>query len=156
MIIAGTGHRPNKLGGYGVEAFNKLVKIAEDYIKSLDIKPTIISGMALGWDQALAQAAINMECNLIAYIPFEGQEAMWPKKSQTYYKYLLDKCNNKVYCSNPGYSARKMQKRNEDMVDNCDIVLALYDGTVGGTYNCIKYATKQKKEIVNLFGKLSN
>jgi hypothetical protein len=30
MIIAGTGHRPDKLGGYGDEVFNKLVSLAKN------------------------------------------------------------------------------------------------------------------------------
>ena len=59
MIVAGTGHRPNKLGGYNNESFLKLVNIAEDALKQMEVTE-VISGMALGWDMALAQAAINL------------------------------------------------------------------------------------------------
>ncbi len=38
-----------------------------------------------------------------------------------------------------------MQKRNEWMVDNCDMLVAVWDGTDGGTYNCIDYAKRMKK-----------
>lgn len=55
MILAVTGHRPNKLGGYSKQAYRKLVKIAEVNLKKLN-PDKVISGMALGWDQALAQA----------------------------------------------------------------------------------------------------
>jgi len=46
-----------------------------------------------------------------------------------------------------------MQTRNIWMVDNCDLVLALWDGSDGGTGNCIKYANKIGKPIVNLWDK---
>jgi hypothetical protein len=32
-------------------------------------------------------------------------------------------------------------------------VLAYWDGSSGGTANCIKYAEKKKKPIINLFEK---
>lgn len=153
MIVAGTGHRPSKLGGYSQEAFNKLVEIAEVYLMAN--RPTkVISGGALGWDQALAYAAFINEIPFIAAIPFEGQEILWPDKSKKFYNQLLDAATEVVYCSKPGYSAYKMQIRNEWMVDNCDIVLAMYDGTKGGTYNCIEYAKSKNKQIINLFDKL--
>ena len=34
------------------------------------------------------------------------------------------------------------------MVDNADKVIAVWDGSKGGTYNCVKYAEKQNKEII--------
>ncbi len=33
-----------------------------------------------------------------------------------------------------------MQVRNEYMVDRADLVLALWNGTPGGTGNCVRYA----------------
>ena len=45
-----------------------------------------------------------------------------------------------------------MQQRNELMVNDSDMVLALWDGeSAGGTWNCIQYAGKVEKEIVNLW-----
>jgi uncharacterized phage-like protein YoqJ len=38
-----------------------------------------------------------------------------------------------------------MQKRNEYIVDNSSLLLSLWDGTSGGTKNCLDYA--KKKEI---------
>lgn len=36
LVISATGHRPNKLGGYGNEAYNRLVKFAEKVGKPID------------------------------------------------------------------------------------------------------------------------
>lgn len=150
MIVAGTGHRPNKLGGYNNEAYLKLVDIAENWLK--DNRPSkVISGMAQGWDQALAQAAINLNIPFTAAIPFEGQESRWSEKGQKYYRNLLTKADSIVHVCEAGYEPYKMQVRNEWMVNHCDMVLAMWDGTQGGTHNCVKYAYAQKKKVVNLF-----
>lgn len=157
MIIAGTGHRPPKLGGYSLLALNHLANIAEDWLESHakdNGTPIIISGMALGWDQAIGYAARNLKFPLHAYIPFEGQELKWPKESQHYYEELLDYAQYKYIVSPGGYTAYKMQKRNEKMVQHSDLILAMYDGTQGGTANCIEYAQLKKKPIINLYDQL--
>jgi uncharacterized phage-like protein YoqJ len=152
MILAGTGHRPNKLGGYSTEAFGKLINIAKEYLSSN--KPDlIISGMAIGWDQALAVAAIELDIPFDAYVPFIGQEAMWPKHVKEYYKQLLSKARVVNYISDGGYTGLKMQLRNEAMVNDCDRILAMWDGSSGGTANCIKYAETKQRPIINLYNK---
>lgn len=150
MIIAGTGHRPTKLGGYGTEATSRVIRVAEAEL--LRIKPTqVITGMALGWDQALAYAAISLGIPFIAYIPFKGQELMWPHKSQTEYRHLLSMASMHVIISEGGYTSQKMQIRNEAMVDMCELVLALWDGSTGGTFNCIAYARKVGRPVANCY-----
>lgn len=154
QILAGTGHRPKDLGGYSDQIFNKMVDIASNYLSTLEYQPTIISGMALGWDQALAKAAMNLSLPLWAYIPFVDQASVWPLKSRAFYYFLLEYSSRKVICSTGEYSALKMQIRNERMVDDSDIILALYNGKqYGGTFNCIQYAISKNKPIVNLYNK---
>ena len=43
-----------------------------------------------------------------------------------------------------------MQKRNEEMVDRCDLLIGVWDGSKGGTYNCINYAIDHGREIVRI------
>ena len=47
-----------------------------------------------------------------------------------------------------GYAGYKLQKRNEWMVDHCDILIAVWDGTSGGTANCVNYAQSVNKEKI--------
>lgn len=150
MILSATGHRPDKLGGYSYEVTNKLTELAEQYLD--EVTPDkIISGMALGWDMAWANAGIRLGYPVIAAVPFEGQESMWRNESKRDYFKLLDQCSEIVYVNAPGYAVWKMQSRNEWMVDNSDMVVALWDGSKGGTANCIRYANKVNKPIVNLW-----
>ena len=127
MIIAGTGHRPDKLDGYELLANLRLLGFARFILDQ--VKPNkIISGMALGWDQAIAQAAILEKIPFVAAIPFSGQESVWSEELQHNYKYLIKRAAEVVTVSNGDYAAYKMQLRNEWMVDNCDMVLALWNG----------------------------
>lgn len=154
VVISGTGHRPDKLGGYGKTAFDKLVTIAKNFL--IEENPDIvISGMALGWDQALAIAAIQLNIPFIAAVPFKGQESMWPRESQEFYRYILNRAHKVEVTSTGGYSPEKMQIRNKWMVDNSTKIAAMFNGSRGGTYNCIKYAEQVGKPIINLYDKLN-
>jgi uncharacterized phage-like protein YoqJ len=44
-----------------------------------------------------------------------------------------------------------MQTRNKWMVDHSDMVLSLWDGSAGGTANCIEYARHVDKPVVNIW-----
>ncbi len=41
-----------------------------------------------------------------------------------------------------------MDKRNKWMVDNCDLLIAVWNGTSGGTANCVNYAKSINKQII--------
>jgi len=151
MIIAGTGHRPDKVGGYSKDVKIHLITVATNYLLTIPRDTIIISGMALGWDQALAQAALALDFKVWAYVPFLGQESKWPQEIQDHYKLMLSYCDKVKYCSEPGYSAMKMQIRNAMMVDDADSILAYYNGTPGGTQNCINYANAKGKPVINLY-----
>ena len=108
--------------------------------------------MALGWDTVWAEALIELEVPFLAAIPFEGQESRWPQESQKKYHDLLKKADRVEIISPGGYAAWKMHVRNEWMVDNCDRVVALWDGgDDGGTAACVRYATKRKVPVDNLW-----
>jgi uncharacterized phage-like protein YoqJ len=151
MIIAGTGHRPDKLGGYSNEVCRRLVALASASL--LKYKPEYtISGMALGWDQALAQASVNLGIPFIAAIPCDGQEAIWPESSRLYYKNLLELAKEIKMCGPGGpYAPWKMLYRDKWMVDNADLILALWNGSKGGTGHTVKYAEKVGKPYINLW-----
>lgn len=151
MIVAFTGHRPNKLGGYKTpNPMSDFISTKiRDTLKTLN--PTkVISGMALGTDQWAATIAWLLGIPFVAAVPFEGQETAWPEESQKFYRRLRERASEVVIVSSGGYSAKAMQVRNEWMVDNCDILIAVWDGTKGGTYNCVKYAESKGKTIVRI------
>jgi uncharacterized phage-like protein YoqJ len=139
-VVCGTGHRPNKLGGYSKAVKDQLEDLASwALLKTQEKKGPlkVISGMAQGWDWALAEAAIQLELPWIAAVPCDGQESRWPTETQKDYRYLLGLATE-VVVVNPGpYVGWKMQARNAWMVEHADGVLALWNGTPGGTANCL-------------------
>lgn len=155
-IVCGTGHRPNKLGGYDENTFHKLVELCEFALTYPDIKPDIVvTGGALGFDQALAYACLQLGVPYDVYVPCEGHSSMWPLPAQQRYEEILSGARE-VKLVTPGpYQAWKMQRRNEAMVDVSDAVVALWDGTSGGTGNCITYARKKNKTIYHLWKRWS-
>jgi uncharacterized phage-like protein YoqJ len=155
MILAGTGHRPDKLGGYGALVQRRLIEIAR--IALMEYKPAVvISGMALGWDQALARAAVDVGIEWWAYVPCTGQEKRWPPTSQVLYRELLHSAKMVKYVTMGPFTETCLQKRNEAMVNDCHRLMALWNGTRGGTWNCIQYATMRHRPIINLWKKFQS
>jgi uncharacterized phage-like protein YoqJ len=154
LVMAVTGHRPDKLGGeYDYEGpySNYLLNEFRDILRLYKPK-YIITGMAIGVDTLWVLAAMLENIPFIAAIPFEGQECKWNDEQKLLYKNILDHplCLEKRYICSPGYSVWKMQKRNEWMVDNCDILVQVWDRTSGGTANCIKYANQVNRKRIDI------
>jgi uncharacterized phage-like protein YoqJ len=148
MIVAFTGHRPDKLGGYKLPnpTYLRVCQKIDTALK--EIKPDkVITGMALGIDQWAASIAHKLGIPFLAAIPFEGQEKAWPEASQKTFRLLRKLASEEVIVSPGSYSVDKMQTRNIWMVDNCDKLIAVWDGTKGGTGNCVEYAKSINKEI---------
>lgn len=151
MIIAFTGHRPDALGGYDNE---ELFQELKERIKIVlyKLKPEMcISGMAIGVDQIAAKACLELKIPFEAAIPFKGQEKMWPFESKKEYQKILNQAVKKTIVCEGGYSPWKMLKRNEYMVDKCDLLFSVWNGKEsGGTWRAIEYAKKLNKKILNL------
>ncbi|WNN12507.1 SLOG family protein [Chryseobacterium phage MA9V-2] len=152
-VICGTGHRPDKLGGYDNQAaHNNLVHLLIDALRELRPELVIV-GMAQGFDQALAEAAYELDIPFIAALPCKGQELRWPTKAQQHYNYLLSLAKAVTIVNEGDYKPWFMQTRNKFMVDNSQATLTVWDGTPGGTYNTIEYTKQNEKPIINLYDK---
>lgn len=150
MRVAVTGHRPEKIGGY--DYYHPQREWVRRRLREslLELKPTMtITGMALGVDQDFAQVSFELAIPFLAAIPFAGQEDQWPKSSQRYYEWLLVQADDVIVVSPGGYAWYKMHLRNHWMVENCDHLIAVWDGTDGGTAECIRYARKRKPDRVS-------
>jgi uncharacterized phage-like protein YoqJ len=115
-----------------------------------------ISGMALGFDMAFAEAVLAVKdeganIHLIAGIPFPSQPRKWPAASVKRYNAILARIpeEQKFVISPDPYADWKMQKRNIWMIDQGHAVCAGWTGvTKGGTYNAVEYATNKGLPIL--------
>lgn len=151
-VVAGTGHRPPRLGlDYSPASNRKLTMFAKAYLEASE-PDYVISGGAQGWDQALAHAAQILGIPYVFAIPFEGQERKWPVEAQRRYNALRDKALEAIVVCEGGYEARKFIVRDEFMVIASHRVVALWDGIEkGGTYQTVAYARKMDRKVENLW-----
>lgn len=150
-VLAATGHRPGKLGGYGTATNDRLVRLAAGFLGPIRTEVDhVISGLAMGWDMAWAEGAINLGIPVLAAVPFPGQERRWQPEEQERYRRLLSRCwRVQNICLKWDWGAYR--KRNRWMVDNSDKLIALWDGSKGGTGHCVRYADATGKPIQNLW-----
>jgi uncharacterized phage-like protein YoqJ len=147
--LAFTGHRPEKLGGYGKNPLAVAV-VAAMREKIVELAPTkTISGMALGVDQWGAWLSVKMGIPFVAALPCAEQALKWSKAQRENYVKLFDLAES-VFLASKLYDPGCMQLRNEWMVDRCDVLLAVWDGSNGGTANCVRYAEKVGRTIVTV------
>jgi uncharacterized phage-like protein YoqJ len=156
VIVAGTGHRPPRLGlGYDGRSRGLLRAFAAEAVARLTAeqgRPTlIVSGMAQGWDRALAEAAVDLGIPFEAAVPFAGQESAWPAQARREYGELLGRACAVTVLSD-GYSKAAFHKRDRYMVDRAELVAALFDGgKAGGTAVTVAYAGSRGKRVVNFW-----
>lgn len=164
MIIAGTGSRSLRKDE---ELFNKVYEEVRGRIGLEFKKPTLMSGMAEGFDEIIAKVAMDTGCPLICAIPNDGYlRYYWEQNSVTgkdrydeaceiceyafstydrggYIEYVCDS----VYVN--GVHANFI--RNEWMVNKADLML-VYNPTSRGTKHCFEYINKvnRKYEIIEV------
>lgn len=153
FTMAVTGHRPDKLGGYDPEAIARVDAYAFRVLET--IRPDrLISGMALGWDQATARAALRLGIRLTAAVPFDGQDRKWPEPSRAEYHRLMEliPAEDKVIVSPGGYSVEAMYERNCWMVIRAKGLLAMWNGDkTGGTAHAVRYARELAVPMTNVY-----
>ena len=153
-VIAATGHRPAKIGGHGPEARHQARTVARHALEAL-APSEVITGMAQGWDTAVALAALDAGLPLTCALPFAGQELRWPAEDRHRYHLILGRAQHVEVVSPGGYSNYAMFARNRWMVDRCGMLLACWDGVrSGGTAHCLDYADRMGRPWLNLFDRL--
>lgn len=112
---------------------------------------TFLNGMANGFDRVCAALLTEIKkekkIEFIACVPCKEQDKFFTEKQKEEYKYFLEKADDVVYLSNEYYNGC-MQVRNRYMVDNSSLVIAYSKTDFGGTHYTVKYAEKQKKQII--------
>lgn len=159
-----TGHRPDKLiGGWELYQDNGVgqtffVDFLASYLTGLGIE-IILVGMAVGFDTIACLGAERTEDTWFeAYVPFYGHHRKWKQSEQRTFQNLIESSScRKVHTpekipTNYGEICAMLNQRNKDIVDSgIDVLIALWNGTSGGTANCIKYANKVGVPVLNLW-----
>lgn len=144
MILGVTGHRPKyltigPLDGYHEYVQKRLRDLARQVL--LDTRPScVLTGMALGWDIAVAESAKNLDVPYAAYVPFPGQELLWTQPDQDRYNALLSTAQEVKYISARSHRGAYL-RRNTALVKDSQALAALWNGSLtSGTAHAIHQA----------------
>jgi uncharacterized phage-like protein YoqJ len=155
VILSGTGHRPKTLGLDYSEKSNKLLRtfIKEQILLITDFSvKEAISGGATGFDIALAEACVGLGIPVRLALPFLEFGSNWPKPGQDRLAAIM-KCSKIVYTSDQKYyTPNQYIIRDKYMVDNSQVILALYSGLdKSGTGATVRYAKEKERQIINIW-----
>ena len=154
-----TGHRPEKLPWRDNEADPRCVALKAQIAFELENAYQkgyrhFICGMAVGADFYFCEAALALRrqhpgVTVEAAIPCEEQAQRWPEAARERYFALVDQCDFETMVQRH-YDKGCMLRRNRYMVDRSSLLLAAYDGMLGGTMYTLTYAMRQGLDIVYL------
>lgn len=152
-MICGTGHRPQDIPGFVPRDFPVLTFIAEQALK-VSRPDVVIAGGAIGWDQALAQAALNLGLPLALILPFAAQHVRWGTEEQQRALSHVKRATIVYAASEPDLQSRSevvqaLLSRNVEMLRYASGVLPFHNGKEsGGTAACLKEAGKRGVRVL--------
>lgn len=154
-----TGHRPEKLPWGYDEQDPRCLKLKEELACHVEgvylaLCRHFICGMARGCDLYFAEAVLQLrekypDVTLEAAIPCDTQANGWSMAEQRRYEHLMAECDEVTFVAH-AYSPGCMQRRNEYMVDSSSVLIAVYNGTAGGTMNTILYARRKGLKVITI------
>ena len=154
-----TGHRPKKLPWGENEQDARCLVLKDRLARSLENAYQagmrhFMCGMALGADFYFCDAVLALRerrsgVTLEACIPCEEQAARWRERDRQRYFELVRRCDQETLIQRH-YDWGCMLRRNRYMVDRSSMLIAVYDGMLGGTMYTLEYAMKRGLETVIL------
>lgn len=149
--VALTGHRPQGLSPSArawvpLELERLAVKLRDQHGMRVGI-----SGMALGSDIWWAQATVFAWLDLWAFIPFPQQAERWTPADVALWNEMRSRAAAEVVIA-PEYSVQALFARNEAMLNDADLVIAVWNpsSTGGGTTATVQSAVNRGLPIIHL------
>ncbi len=144
-----TGHRPEKLP-WGSDdrdprCLDLLSRIEASLERAYDMgKRRFICGMARGSDLLFFESVLKLRSSrggvrVEAAVPCPAQSRAWPAAEKERYAELLKK-SDMVSVVSAKYDRGCMHRRNRYMVQNSSMLIAVFDGSPGGTSQTVAYA----------------
>ena len=154
-----TGHRPEKLPWRGDESDPRCLALKERLaaaVKDAYDKGMrhFMCGMARGADFYFCDAVLELwergsGETLQPVIPCEVQAARWSERERERWFSLVERCDGETMLQHH-YDKGCMLRRNRYLVDHSSMLIAVYDGMLGGTMYTLSYAMKRGLETVIL------
>ena len=154
-----SGHRPSKLPWGENEDDPRCRALKVRLRDALDAAYEagyrhFICGMAQGCDLYFCETVLALRerrpgVTVEAAIPCEEQAARWRERDRERWFSLVERCDNETMLQHH-YDRGCMLRRNRYLVDHSAMLIAVYDGMLGGTMYTISYAMKRGLDVVTL------
>lgn len=148
-----TGHRDVR-GDRAIAVRESLRQVLTGLRARREALVVALSGMAIGADIEFAEVALDLGIPLVAALPLEGQDSVWPEHARRRYRDVLGRaaCVVEVW-KDPLYLRAtvnaRLHARNLWLLDYSDLVIAVWDGReTGGTWAAVKEALKRGRKIM--------
>lgn len=151
-----TGHRPDKLPWGFDESDPRCAALKTSIARELTRLYLrgyrhFISGMAQGCDLYFAEAALALRkqypgVTVEGAVPCPTQADRWPGEDRRRWRAILDACDLETVVQQE-YGRFCMLRRDRYLVDRSAAILAVFDGTTGGTHYTLTYAVGKEKAI---------
>ena len=154
-----SGHRPPRLPWGSNEADPRCLALKERLAAAVEDAYDkgmrhFMCGMARGADFYFCDAVLELRerrsgVTLEAVIPCEEQAARWSERERERWFSLVERCDGETMLQHH-YDKGCMLRRNRYLVDHSSMLIAVYDGMLGGTMYTLSYAMKRGLETVIL------
>lgn len=148
-----TGHRPDRLGGYGEGTRVRVESFANNMLRVVGATQVRIGG-ALGWDQACGWACVRrgIPFDILepGMVPTTGDySSRWPQAARDRYDKLRSNAASVTQLPWAG-AGREFTQRDWRLLDEpCELVLALWCGEPSGTGTTVRMAEQRGRIVWN-------
>jgi uncharacterized phage-like protein YoqJ len=150
-----TGHR--EIEEKYIKPLEEILVRAIDYVYSEGCR-NFYCGGAVGFDTMAAKTVIAMklkkpDMRLIVVIPCKSQADKWSERARSIYEFILSNADEVVYTSEE-YTKDCMRKRNQFLVDSCDVLVAFSGKERSGSAQTVRMAVAKERIVYNLYRKI--
>ena len=115
---------------------------------------TFLSGMAVGFDLAAAEAVLACraelpDLRLVAVIPFLGQQQRFSPSDRIRFDRIAAAADVKLILSE-SYHPNVYALRNDYLITHAATLITWYDGSVGGTRYTVERALARGRKLIHL------
>ncbi len=148
ISVAFTGHR-----SYHGERDARLVaairRLYDDGFRNF------LSGMAVGFDLAAAEAVLSLRrelagIRLFCIVPFDGHAARFAPEDKDRFMRIYGAADSRITLA-PAWERTVYMRRNDFLVENSSAIVAYFAGTAGGTEYTLMKAVREGHRIKNIY-----
>lgn len=148
MKVMVTGHRPQRIPDGLTSWVISELGLTIDKLVTMHGMDYGITGMQRGVDLWYAQLLIERDIPYHAFIPWPEWDKRWFGEYRRAHEYARKHADEVTYCAQAYYQG-VYWRRNQLMVDACDMGIAVWDGSPnGGTFDAMDRLARAGKPYV--------